>query len=285
MDNVQICAGETKGPVISTDELPDGSHAQRIIPSIAGLEVARGQFSNLSVIHKFGRNPAVGTTYVPINIGGIYRTPQVAGATALRVKAGNTNDTALGSGAREITLQGIDETGALVTEAIPTAGIAAGADSTATFIRLFRAWVSESGTYATQIAGSHADDVVIENAAGSEDWLTIDATDFPKGQSEIAVYTVPLGKEAYVKSFAIIIGSTKIADVLLFKRGGILDAAAPYEAMREQYFAGGVVGTQAVNPETPLGPYPAGTDVGWMAKVTQATGPIAVDFEILLADV
>ena len=45
--------------------------------------------------NKFGDNTAVGTSYVPITGNGIYRTPQVSGATTLRVKAGgDANDTA-----------------------------------------------------------------------------------------------------------------------------------------------------------------------------------------------
>ena len=68
------------------------------------LNVQRGNVPGASVVHKFGRNAAV-TTMAPIAFGGVYQTPQPASATTLRVKAGNTNDTAAGSGAREITIQ------------------------------------------------------------------------------------------------------------------------------------------------------------------------------------
>ena len=245
------------------------------------VEVARGNVSGVSTIHKFGRNSAVGTSFTPISVGGIYRTPQVAAATALRVKAGNANDTAAGTGAREITVQGLDETGALVTEALATAGGSASANTSATFIRLFRAWVSASGTYATSAAGSHAAAIVIEKAAGSEDWLTIDFTNFPKSQSEIGIYSVPLGSQAFISTIHISVDSSKSVDLLFFQRQGILDAAAPYEAMRMVMRFSGVSGEERFQPYSPLGPYPACTDIGFMAKGA-STPAVDVDFEILL---
>lgn len=32
---------------------------------------------NADIVHKFGRNSAVGTSFVPVCIGGVYQTPQV----------------------------------------------------------------------------------------------------------------------------------------------------------------------------------------------------------------
>jgi hypothetical protein len=246
-------------------------------------KVMEGEVAGHSVVYKFGRNDAVGASYAPISMGAVYRTPQVSAATTVRVKAGNTNDTAAGSGAREITVQGLDETGALVSEALPTAGVSAGAASTTTFLRLFRAWVSESGTYAAATAGSHAADVVIENGAGGTDWLTIDATDFPRGQSEIAVYTVPLGKTAYLYSVDLNVDSTKPASVILFKRQDILQTAPPYSAMRIFTQWDGISGAGSAKPAFPQGPYPALTDIGFMAKAGSPTS-IDVEFELLLID-
>lgn len=247
--------------------------------------VAHGETSGWSIVHKFGRNAAVGTTYVPVALGGVYRTPQPAAATAVRVKAGNAADTAGGAGAREVTVIGIDENGDEVSEALATAGESASSNSSTTFIRIYRAYVSSSGTYATQSAGSHTAAIVIENAAGTEDWLTIDATNFPKGQSEIGVYTVPNGYEASIGTVAIFSDSTKTTNLLLFKREGATDAAPPYSAMREQWAVSLEGGFVSENPNTNLGPYPAGTDIGFMAKVDAGTAQVAVDFEILLKQV
>lgn len=233
------------------------------------------------VIHKFGHNEDIGTTFEPVATGGIYRTPQVGGATKLRIKAGNAADTAAGAGAREITLQGLNQLGVEVTETLATAGASASLDTTNTFIRFYRGWVSASGTYATSSAGSHVASIVIENAAGTEDWATIDLDGFPVSQTEIASYSVPLGLEAYVFSIDMYVDSNKTADVLFFQRQNILETAAPYTAMRLISDYVGIVGPVPISPKFAIGPFPALTDIGFMAKAAQ-TANVEVNFEILL---
>lgn len=253
-----------------------------------GFEASAGRYSDTEVVHKFGRNAAVGSTFVPVAIGGIYRTPQVAGATALRIKAGgHADDIANGDGAREVTLVGLDETGAEVTETLATAGASASAATSATFIRLYRAYVSKSGTYASQSAGAHVADITIENVAGGTNWATIDSTNFPKAQSEIAVYTVPAGKKAFLEHITVFSDSSKITDVLLFQRTGALQTAPPYDAMRLvlTFTTTGGNGIVSVSSEpAPIGPFAAGTDVGFMAKVNTGTSQVSVDFEVVLVD-
>lgn len=255
------------------------------IPLLDGVRLAAGQLNGISVVHKFGANVAVGTSYVPIARGGVYQTPQAASATTLRIKAGGeANDTAAGSGAREVTLIGIDETGAEVTEALATNGASASSTTTATFMRLYRAYVSASGTYGTQSAGSHAGDIVIENGAGGTDWLTIDSTDFPKGQSEVAAYTIPAGKTGYITELIITTDAAKSTDLVLFTRENILQAAAPYDAMRIKQEFIGVAGVYTINHEAPLGPYLENTDIGFLGKVSVGTGAVEINFEIVLVD-
>ena len=237
---------------------------------------------NRSIVNKFGR-AIVTTSFTPVAFGGAYQMPQPASATKLRVKAGDVGDSIAGIGARKVVIQGIDETGALVSEEIELAGTSASSDSTNDYMRLFRAYVSESGTYdVTGANGSHEDDIVIENAAGSADWLTIDATDIPRGQSEIAFYTIPEGKQAYVSHVKINSDSTKATTVLFVKREGILDSVAPYQSFRLQFQLGGIAGDHILNPEVPYGPFNAGTDIGFVAKVGVGTGEVDIDFEIIL---
>ena len=247
-------------------------------------ECAKGNVKGCSIVHKFGHNAAVGTSLAVISGGGVYNTPQTTGATTLRIKAGgNANDTAAGTGARQITIEGIDETGALVSETVATAGASASSATTITFMRVFRVWVSSSGTYATTAAGSHAADIVIENGAGGTDWATITLNSFPNSQSEIGVYTVPLGKTAYVLSIAVFIESTKAVNIEFFKRGGVLDTVAPYEAMRVQLSISGGTDDITLRPVVPM-KFDALTDFGFMAKVATGTASASVDFEIMLID-
>ena len=250
------------------------------------LEVVKGSVPSHAPVSKFGRNDSVGTTFVPIALGSIYQTPQVASATTLRIKAGgNANDTAAGTGAREVTLQGLDETGALVSEAVATAGASASSVTTATFLRLYRAFVSSSGTYATSAAGSHAADIVIENGAGGTDWLTIDSTNFRKGQSEVGAYSVPSGKTAYVKFCNVTIDSGKTCELIFFHRGNILETAAPYTAMRAKAVLTGLIANMALAGRgIYLGGFAGPCDIGFMGRVTATTGSMAVEFEMYLVD-
>lgn len=238
---------------------------------------------SLKIIHKFGHNDDVGTTYVPVAVGGIYRTPQYNSATTLRIKAGgNANDTLAGSGARVIHLNGLDENGAEVFEDLDTAGASASSSTTTTFTRLFRAYVEESGTYASASAGSHSADIVIENTAGTEDWATIKVNGFAESQTGICVYTVPLGCVAYIKQVFVSVESTKAASLLLFQRQGADKIAAPYDAMRVLMEFHGVTREESFKPQLPIGPFPEHTDLGLMAKVPSGTSEVDGDLEILV---
>lgn len=248
------------------------------------IEYVRGRVSGYEVVQIFGRNEAVGTSFEPVAIGGIYRTPQPASATQVRIKAGNANDTAAGSGARSVRIEGINASGALVSETLTTAGASASSNSTNSYIRLLSASVETSGTYASASAGSHAAAVVIENSAGTEDWLTIPNGNFALSQSEIGVYTVPTGKTAYVRGIVISTESNKSATIALFQRENILQASAPYSAMKVVNQYAGFSGSFQVPLKSPLGPFPENTDVGFMAKVASTAAIVSVNCELLLID-
>lgn len=244
------------------------------------IEVVKGNVPGHTIVHKFGKNDAV-TGVAPLSLGGVYNMPLSASATTLRVKAGNANDTAAGSGAREITLQGLDETGALITEAVPTAGASAGAVSSTTFIRLFRAFVSASGTYPLAIGtNSTAAAVVIENGAGGTDWLTIAAT---MAQSHVGAYSIPLGKTGYIISWFTTVDSNKAFDLLMFIRENILESAAPFSGFRNMLHLVGLKNEFTPNFEGPAGAFPALTDIVFAAAAGMSA-TISIDFELLLID-
>jgi len=245
-------------------------------------KVAQGSVSGQSIVHKFGQYNSIGTSFTPVARLGVYQTPQPAAATTLRIKAGgNANDTAAGSGAREITLVGLNQLGVETTEVLATNGTSASTATTTTFMRLYRAYVSKSGTYATALAGSHSAAICIENGAGGTDWADIDATDFPKSQTEIGAYTIPEGYTGYLISAFGFSDSSKTTELMFFKREGILDAAAPYEAMRVVFEERMEGGEFTVDPKAPI---LIGTacDCGFLAKVDTGTSEVEVDFEILL---
>jgi len=283
---LSICYGQFRQPSAPLNQsLGLDADAILVRPTLPWLDIGRGLVSGMSTVKKFGR-ATVGTTFSPIALGGVYRTPQAASATTLRIKAGgDAADTAAGAGARSVTLQGLDENFDLVSETINTNGASASSATTATFTRLFRAYVETSGTYASATAGSHVAAITIENGAGGTDWATIGATNFPKSQSEIGAYSVPAGYTAYVFKGEVVVDSGKTADLLFFHRAGIDDTAAPYSAMRAKSSLIGIPGGVALEQtgsQVPFGPFVGPCDIGYMGRVTTTTGQISVEFEIFL---
>jgi hypothetical protein len=256
--------------------------------SFTWLDSARGLTSGLQPIKKFGRNDSVGTSFEPICFGGIYQTPQSGSATTLRIAAGgNANDSAAGSGAREVTIEGLDQDFNYVEEAIATNGTSASLATVATFTRVFKSRVSKSGTYATSIAGSHAGNIVIENSGGGTTWLVMDSAGFPKSSSEVGAYTVAAGKTGYVKIRNLSIDSGKTIDLVFFSRENADEVSPPYSPMRAQSVVSGVSGGSIEvfgDVDVPFGPYVGPTDIGFMARVTAGNASVAIEFEIFIID-
>ena len=250
------------------------------------IEVNKGTVPGHSLVHKFGASDVVTSTFTPLAHGAVYPTPQAGSPVNLRVKAGgNTNDNQAGTGARAIYVEGLTTDGSISTETLlphATDGTLVGVTGIVDFIRIYRIYVSASGTYATSAAGSHGGQIIIESTGGVE-YARIHVTDFPRGQSQIGCYTVPLGSTAFVKSFFLTTNGNKSIDFLFFKREGILETAAPYSAMRTVIEQVGVQGEHA-------GAFEGGqsfaelTDIGWMVKSSGATPYATVDFEILLIE-
>lgn len=205
----------------------------------------------------------------------------MSGATALRIKAGgNANDTANGSGAREVILVGLDSIGHQITEAVATAGASASAATSKSFIRLLDAYVSKSGTYATQTAGSHAGSILIENAAGTEDWATISDGNLGRGKTEMAVYTTPRDRSAALYNVTISSDADKKANIVLYKRENILETAPPYTSMllvTEYPQSSGLID---VFFDPPIY-FPPLTDFGFLANVASSTVDVAVNMDIV----
>lgn len=245
------------------------------------IEVAKGNVPGYSTVHKFGSYSAVPSTIVPITTSATYQTPTSAQSIEA-VSTDNTNDVAGGNGARQITIVGLDATGAEQTVTVNLNGTTAVAVS-GTWIRVYRAWVSESGTYATSASPSHASTITIRNSGGGITWAIIsNVGGFGLGQTQIGAYTVPLGHTAYILSITYSIESSKASSLYFFKRGNILDVTAPYDAMRVQNVYNGVVGNGEFIHRTNEG-YEALTDIGFMgAYGGGGTANIAVEFELLL---
>lgn len=241
------------------------------------IEVQRGNVSGVSLVHKFGRNDGIPNgSFAFVNLLGFTGWP-LSAATTVRVKAGNAADTAAGNGAREITIQGIDDAFAQTSEAVATAGESASSATTASFWRVHRAWVSSAGVYGAANTAA----VVIENSAGGTDLIQIGVEE---GQTQFAGWSVPLGKTAYLMSATLTADAAKAADFAMYTRANLDDTSAPVSSKRLKLYFDGVLGTHVFKPRSPGSAIAAKSDIWWEAQGGGAGTEVSVDFELLVVD-
>ena len=230
-----------------------------------------------------GENSAVGITPVAVTPNGIWRTPQVAQASKLRIAAGgNADDDAAGSGAREVMLNFLDETGVERTEYLPTAGAAASGYTSANVLRLNQAEVTKHGTYPTiENPGGNTGNITFENEA-AEEWGRINAN---FGKSHIGCCAIPKGFTGYILSaFTHVTTSqtSRTADYGFLFRDNILETAPPYSPMVYSYHFDNSADFVPVNFALPNGPFHELTDIGFIATVDSQTAICRIGYELLL---
>ena len=245
------------------------------------IEVQKGNVRGHSIIHKFG-SLNVGTVLTPVCVSGFYRTPTVD--TALELVSDDATDNSAGIGAREVTIVGLDDTWNEVTQTVVPNGVTPVALST-NLIRLYRMFVSSSGTYPGVTTGSHAGNLTIQESGGGIVWSAIPNVPLPLGQSKIGFYTISIGKTGYVLSIHVIVDSNKSVDAYMLQRPNADDVTSPYagalRVLKEFIGTKGDVNLVIRSPDDPLvGP----ADIGFLAQVASGSGAISVDFEILLVD-
>ena len=245
-----------------------------------GMLIARGLMGGCTAYHISGRYASIGATPTPVTRSGFYRTPQANAPVALRIKSGgNANDTASGSGGRAITFIGINADGDLITETVATAGASASAATDQTFIRLREAFVSESGTYATQTTGSHASTINIEDTAGNL-WATIADGSLGRGTTEQAVFTTPKNRAALVTNVFLSSDADKKANIVFYQRQGILKTSAPYDALQiiNEFPQNAGLSDLAFNPPIYFPPL---TDFGFLASVSASTVDVSIGIDLI----
>ena len=244
------------------------------------LEVQKGNIPGHAIEHKFGRNIAVANAiWEGVHpLDGLFVF--LSAATTMRVKAGgNSADTAAGAGAQMITLFGLSGAGEIISENLVLDGATASAATSLTFLRTFRTLVADgrAGAY----GGTNVGNVVIEDAAGANDMIEIEAGE---GQSQYCAYSIPAGKTGYLMEIRVQADSQKPADFRLFTREGILDNSTPFGVTRVKMHFDGVVGQETEQGSSPLLVLPALTDIWVEAEGDGAQTEVSADMEILLVD-
>jgi len=154
------------------------------------LNIARGEVGDTSHINKFGYNSSVGTSYEVICDLGSHTYPTSAGVVSVVSDSSDDDGDPAGTGARTVEVQGLDANYLSISETVTLNGISA-VTTTNSFIRVFRMRIVTAGTGQVN-AGN------ITASIGGTDIARI----LPdKGQTLMAVYTIPAGKEGYLVKF------------------------------------------------------------------------------------
>ena len=244
------------------------------------FNVALGNVPNAKIVHKFGRHSDVSTTLEPVSLSGNYRTPTTA--MQLQISSNNANDNVAGTGARKVKILGLNSTWQEQEIEVSLNGLTP-VTLPINFTRVYRAFVTESGTYASQTASSHLGVLTIEEVTSGDDWAIINVEGgFGLGQTQIGVYTIEKGCTGHLLSKFINVDSNKASTGYFFQRQEINRTSAPFNTMRLVEQEDGITGGLSVKPQSIIRSFPELTDLGFMAKTSVGTASMSVDFELLL---
>jgi len=156
--------------------------------SINELEIALGLEPNYLIVDKFGRNPDVDTGYEDIwNDGGVITF--LSSPSTLTVTTTGNDNGASSTGARIITIEGLDENWNTQSANVTT-NASVPQTTSENWLRVNRAYVAEAGTLLT-----NENDVIITATTGGSIQAHILADE---GQTMKTQYTIPIGFTGYL---------------------------------------------------------------------------------------
>ena len=181
------------------------------------LQVARGQITGHSVLHKFGANFDIDNNSAPETVwsaGGLYPWGALATAQSLYVLSDDVADT------EEVEIQGLDASYNAITETVTLNGTTA-VQTDVSFLRVYRMLYDHGGT--------NEGTITARTVSGTG--TVVAQIDEGFAQTLMAVYTVPAGYTAYIGNIDASVQKNKDAQVQLFVR------AAPTQSFRIKHMA------------------------------------------------
>ena len=243
----------------------------------SNIPIANGDVDGYAAIHKFGRNPDVGNAPETVWMhGGKYQYLAVNSPSTVYAYSANSEDSASGTGARTITIQGLDNNFNEIEETVTVNG----AVSTKTFLRIYRAFVATAGSTSTNVGN-----VLISTGAGGTGTVLADigtigtGTTFGLGQTQLALYTIPAGKTGYLTTWNVGCAPMNNKATVLLKSRELDGVDVPF---RTKDIVDLVGGYHTQNYSIPLR-FPEKTDIEVVAAGDSNT-IISSSFDIILVD-
>ena len=228
------------------------------------LNVSAGIMTEMANVHKFGAVVSTSATYDTVwTEGGAYEFPESAGT--ITVVSTSTQDSSVGTGASSITVQGLDGDYTEVQETLSLDGTT-GVAGTVSFLRTHRAFIDSGNTNAGNITISIGSTVHCAIAADM-------------GQSQVAFYTVPAGKSAFLKQFTATQNKNQENAVRMFQRQYQEGTTKPFRLVTEL----NLYGSNFIKPYSYPVFFPEKTDIEVRAY-TGSNCTVSTTFDILVAD-
>lgn len=208
------------------------------------MDCQHGKVKGWTARSEYGVNPSVGTSLEDIWSAGATRTWLTAAAT-MEAISDSANDTAAGTGARTIVIEGLDANWDEVSETVTMAGTSASTATTATFIRVNRAYVATVGTYGLSNIGNIT--IRVSSAGSTQGYIL--ATEGATGNVCISVAD---GKEIDIHELHISSDSTKEVDFRVQVRENADDSTVPCSPWKTKAFYARLVGLTDISLLVPL---------------------------------
>lgn len=221
---------------------------------------------SLQTLHKFGRNPDVDSAS-PEHVwegGGDYTW--IATAETVSVVSSDANDTAAGTGARTVTIEGLDSNWDLMSETIVLNGVTP-VVSSSSWWRINRAYVATVGT-----GYVNAGDITGTGSDSSDVHFKITAD---LGQSQLGFYTVPNGYQLSLEQ--IYAYAFKQANAAFEVRMRTRENLGPWRL--QGTFGAHSQGGYAHRDYRPGLVIPTKTDIEFIAEVSADNCGISVEFD------
>jgi hypothetical protein len=168
------------------------------------LQVARGQIAWHYDVHKFGFNSDIDDSLETVWAqGGLYS--YLAAATQLSISSSSTDDTSAGTGARTVTLSGLDADYNEISETITLNGQTA-VNTTNSYLRIFRMVVNSAGSGGENAGVIYAGTGTVTSGVPANKYATIAIGD---NQTLMAIWTVPANYTAYLLQTDVTVATTQ----------------------------------------------------------------------------
>ena len=167
------------------------------------LQVARGQVDGHKTLFKFGINGDVGTSVETVWAqGGIYVYP--ASATVMKISSSSADDAAAGTGARTISIAGLDANYNEISETVILDGQTA-VNTVNSYLRISRMFVVTAGSGATAAGTIYAGTGTVTSGVPATVYGMIALN---ANQTQMAFWTVPAGYTFYLTGLFYTSGNT-----------------------------------------------------------------------------